>query len=132
MFVGTVSCEIEVGKAQSAFRGFRLLLVEPELGLGSLMQALFPSGSVTGAPKLRTQHIISELEPSPRGIFCGSIGYVTPHNDMCFNVAIRSLMLDRHGQAVLGVGSGVVVDSTSDAEYDECLLKARFVSDAGG
>jgi para-aminobenzoate synthetase/4-amino-4-deoxychorismate lyase len=106
--------------------------VEPELGLRALLQALFPSGSVTGAPKLRTQHIIHELENTPRGIFCGSIGYVTPDNDMCFNVAIRSLMLDRLGRARLGVGSGVVVDSTSDAEYDECLLKARFVSDAAG
>jgi para-aminobenzoate synthetase/4-amino-4-deoxychorismate lyase len=102
--------------------------VDPALGLGSLMQALFPSGSVTGAPKLRTQHIIHELESTPRGIFCGSIGYVTPQNDMCFNVAIRSLLLDRQGQGVLGIGSGVVVDSTSDAEYDECLLKARFLA----
>jgi para-aminobenzoate synthetase/4-amino-4-deoxychorismate lyase len=105
--------------------------VDPALGLRALMQALFPSGSVTGAPKLRTQHIIHELETSPRGIFCGSIGYVTPHNDMCFNVAIRSLLLDRRGQGVLGVGSGVVVDSTSDAEYDECLLKTRFLAAAG-
>jgi para-aminobenzoate synthetase/4-amino-4-deoxychorismate lyase len=105
--------------------------VDPTLGLRSLMQALFPSGSVTGAPKLRTQRIIHELESTPRGIFCGSIGYVTPHNDMCFNVAIRSLLLDRRGQGVLGIGSGVVVDSTSDAEYDECLLKARFFAAAG-
>lgn len=105
--------------------------VEPALGLRALLQALFPSGSVTGAPKLRTQHIIAELESSPRGIFCGSIGYVTPHNDMCFNVAIRSLYLDRQGRGVLGIGSGVVVDSTSDAEYDECLLKAQFLAAAG-
>lgn len=104
--------------------------VEPSVGLRALMQALFPSGSVTGAPKLRTQHIIHELETSPRGIFCGSIGYVTPRNDACFNVAIRSLLLDPQGQGVLGIGSGVVVDSTSDAEYDECLLKARFLAAA--
>lgn len=104
--------------------------VEPSLGLRALMQALFPSGSVTGAPKLRTQHIIHELESSPRGIFCGSIGYVTPQGDMCFNVAIRSLLLERDGHGVLGVGSGVVVDSTSDAEYDECLLKTRFLASA--
>jgi para-aminobenzoate synthetase / 4-amino-4-deoxychorismate lyase len=105
--------------------------VEPDLGLSQLMQALFPSGSVTGAPKLRTMEIIRELESSPRGIFCGSIGYATPGGDACFNVAIRSLCIDLGGQAVLGVGSGVVVDSTSDAEYDECLLKARFVTAAG-
>ena len=104
--------------------------VEPTLGIAPLMQALFPSGSVTGAPKLRTMQIIQELEPSARGIFCGSIGYVTPENDACFNVAIRSLFVDRAGQGVLGVGSGIVVDSQSDAELDECLLKARFLSDA--
>jgi anthranilate/para-aminobenzoate synthase component I len=104
--------------------------VEPELGLLRLMRALFPSGSVTGAPKLRTMQIIHELEPSARGIFCGSIGYVTPDNDACFNVAIRSACVSRTGEGVLGVGSGVVLDSTSQAERDECLLKARFLSSA--
>ncbi len=104
--------------------------VEPALGLTSLMQSLFPSGSVTGAPKLRTMQLIHELEPTARGIFCGSIGYVTPTNDACFNVAIRSLFVDQQGRGRLGVGSGIVVDSDSDAELDECLLKARFVSDA--
>lgn len=104
--------------------------VDPQLGLTSLMSSLFPSGSVTGAPKLRTMQLIHELEPSARGIFCGSIGYVTPDNDACFNVAIRSLFVDRAGQGRLGVGSGIVVDSDCDAELAECLLKARFVSDA--
>jgi anthranilate/para-aminobenzoate synthase component I len=94
------------------------------------MQSLFPSGSVTGAPKLRTMQIIHELEPSARGIFCGSIGYMTPAGDACFNVAIRSLAIGRDGAGVLGIGSGVVVDSDADAELDECLLKARFLSDA--
>jgi para-aminobenzoate synthetase / 4-amino-4-deoxychorismate lyase len=106
--------------------------IEPRLGLAELMPALFPSGSVTGAPKLRTMEIIAELEQSPRGIFCGSIGYMAPSGDACFNVAIRSLCVERGGRAVLGVGSGVVLDSTSDAEYDECLLKARFVADNAG
>ncbi len=106
--------------------------VDPELGLGSLMRSLFPSGSVTGAPKLRTMQLIHGLEPSARGIFCGSIGYVTPSNDACFNVAIRSLFIDRAGQGRLGVGSGIVVDSDCQAELDECLLKARFLSDAVG
>jgi para-aminobenzoate synthetase/4-amino-4-deoxychorismate lyase len=104
--------------------------IDPALGLASLMQALFPSGSVTGAPKLRTMQIIHELEPSARGIFCGSIGYVTPSNDACFNVAIRSIFVDRAGRGRLGIGSGIVVDSRSDAELDECLLKARFLSAA--
>jgi para-aminobenzoate synthetase / 4-amino-4-deoxychorismate lyase len=104
--------------------------VDPALGLAELMRSLFPSGSVTGAPKLRTMQLIHELEPSARGIFCGSIGYVTPENDACFNVAIRSVFVDRTGRARLGVGSGIVVDSDCQAELDECSLKARFVSDA--
>jgi anthranilate/para-aminobenzoate synthase component I len=57
---------------------------------------------------------------------------VTPDNDACFNVAIRTLFVDREGQGRLGVGSGIVVDSDCDAEFDECQLKARFVSDATG
>ena len=106
--------------------------VDPRLGLSDLMRALFPSGSVTGAPKLRTLQIIHELEASARGIFCGSIGYMSPNGDACFNVAIRSLSVARDGSGRLGIGSGVVVDSDSDAELDECLLKARFLSDAAG
>jgi para-aminobenzoate synthetase/4-amino-4-deoxychorismate lyase len=106
--------------------------VDPTLGLVELMSSLFPSGSVTGAPKLRTMQLIHELEPTSRGIFCGSIGYVTPGNDACFNVAIRSLFVDRAGRGRLGVGSGIVVDSDCQAELDECSLKARFVSDATG
>jgi para-aminobenzoate synthetase / 4-amino-4-deoxychorismate lyase len=105
-------------------------VVDPALGLAELMRSLFPSGSVTGAPKLRTMQLIHELEPTSRGIFCGSIGYVTPDNDACFNVAIRSLFVDRAGHGRLGVGSGIVVDSDCQAELDECSLKARFVSDA--
>jgi para-aminobenzoate synthetase/4-amino-4-deoxychorismate lyase len=104
--------------------------VAPEVRLSGLLSSLFPSGSVTGAPKLRTMQIIHELEPSARGIFCGSIGYATPGGDACFNVAIRSLSVARDGSGVLGIGSGVVVDSDSDAELAECLLKARFLSDA--
>lgn len=104
--------------------------VEPALGLLALMRALFPSGSVTGAPKLRTMQIIHELEAEPRGIFCGSIGFATPAGDACFNVAIRSLLLDSAGAGVLGVGSGIVVDSEPDAELAECLLKAGFVERA--
>lgn len=104
--------------------------VEPRLGLLPLMRALFPSGSVTGAPKLRAMQIIHELEPEPRGIFCGSIGFATPGGDACFSVAIRSLLLDARGSGLLGVGSGIVVDSEPDAELAECLLKAGFLERA--
>ncbi len=101
--------------------------VEPSVGVARLLSALFPSGSVTGAPKLAAMQLIHELEPSARGIFCGSIGYVTPQNDACFNVAIRSLLVDGAGSGVMGVGSGVVVDSSAESELAECRLKTRFL-----
>jgi para-aminobenzoate synthetase/4-amino-4-deoxychorismate lyase len=101
--------------------------VPPALGLGALFTSLFPCGSVTGAPKLRTMELIYELEKAPRGIFSGAIGFATPRNDACFSVAIRSAYV-RDGEGTLGVGGGVVLDSTSDAEYDECLLKAAFLT----
>ena len=104
--------------------------VDPEISLKSLIYNLFPCGSVTGAPKIRTMEIIRELEAAPRGVYTGAIGYVTPENDMCFNVAIRTLVFDNAGNGEMGIGSGVVYDSSSDAEYDECLLKAKFLTDA--
>ena len=104
--------------------------VDPEISLKSLIDNLFPCGSVTGAPKIRTMEIIRELEAAPRGVYTGAIGYVTPENDMCFNVAIRTVIFDNAGNGEMGIGSGVVYDSSIDAEYDECLLKAKFLTDA--
>ncbi|MGC9022661.1 MAG: chorismate-binding protein, partial [Dissulfurimicrobium sp.] len=89
--------------------------------------ALFPSGSVTGAPKLRTMEIISELETSPRGIYTGAIGFISPNDKAVLNVAIRSVVLDGEAGEV-GVGSGITADSDPGAEYDECLLKFRFLT----
>jgi para-aminobenzoate synthetase/4-amino-4-deoxychorismate lyase len=98
-----------------------------DIGLRELLQALFPCGSIVGAPKLRTMQIIADLEPAPRDVFCGSIGYATPAGDACFNVAIRTASIDRAGAGTLGVGGGVVVDSSCESEYAECLLKAEFL-----
>ena len=101
----------------------------PQAGFVEIMQALFPSGSVTGAPKIRTAEIISELEGSPRQIYTGAIGFVSSGPDAVFNVAIRTLLIDtRAGVAELGVGSGITYDSSAEAEYQECLLKAKFLS----
>ena len=109
--------------------------LRPEATVGAVLQALFPCGSVTGAPKLRAMQLIRELEPAPRGFYCGAIGYAGPtqagHNvgyDAVFNVPIRTIELVG-GTGTLGVGSGVVWDSEADAEYDECLLKARFLTE---
>jgi para-aminobenzoate synthetase/4-amino-4-deoxychorismate lyase len=100
----------------------------PEMSLTDLFQALFPCGSITGAPKVRTMQILRELERFPRQIYTGAIGVVRPGGDCIFNVAIRTILLDlQTGQATFGVGGGVTHDSTPEGEYDECLLKASFL-----
>jgi para-aminobenzoate synthetase/4-amino-4-deoxychorismate lyase len=100
----------------------------PAVGVVDLMRALFPCGSVTGAPKIRTMEIIAALEPEPRGIYTGAIGLVRPGGDAVFSVAIRTLVVARDtGDAMLGIGAGIVADSQPDDEYDECLLKGAFV-----
>lgn len=101
--------------------------LRPEAGLADVFRALFPCGSVTGAPKVRTMEIIRELEPSPRGVYCGAIGFVSP-GEAVFSVGIRTLLLDAAaGTAELGVGSGITWDSDAAAEYRECWSKAAFV-----
>ena len=125
--------------------------VQAELSPGTtwpaLWEALFPCGSVVGAPKRRSMAIIGELEPNARGLYTGAIGWIAPEKppgggaaagsphavQACFSVAIRTLEIDarmrRGTRAVrLGVGSGVVADSQASAEWDECLLKARFAT----
>ena len=98
------------------------------LGVADLMRALFPCGSVTGAPKIRTMEIIAGLEPEPRGVYTGAIGLVRPGGDAVFSVAIRTLVVNREtGEASLGIGAGIVADSKANDEYDECLLKGAFV-----
>jgi para-aminobenzoate synthetase component I len=97
------------------------------VGIGDLFQALFPCGSITGAPKLRAMQIIHALEDTPREAYCGTIGWFAPDGRADLNVAIRTLMV-QHGQAVLNVGGGIVWDSTAEAEYEEALWKARYAS----
>jgi para-aminobenzoate synthetase component 1 len=100
----------------------------PKTRLSAIFGALFPSGSVTGAPKLRAMEIIRELEPRPREAYCGAIGWAAPDGRASFNVAIRTLALYPGGEAVLNVGGGVVADSTPESEYEEALWKARFAA----
>ncbi|MDQ3174145.1 MAG: aminodeoxychorismate synthase component I, partial [Acidobacteriota bacterium] len=100
-----------------------------DVGLADVMAALFPCGSITGAPKIRTMEIIRELEPFPRGIYTGTIGFIRPGGDCVFNVAIRTVILDSvSGAATFGVGGGITTDSTAEREYDECLLKSSFLN----
>jgi len=99
---------------------------DPELK--KIMGALFPCGSVTGAPKVKTMELIRQLEKEPRGVYCGAIGFCHKEK-MTFNVPIRTLTLERgSGQGRMGVGAGIVQDSDPEAEWDECLLKGRFLT----
>lgn len=99
-----------------------------DVTLPAIMGALFPPGSVTGAPKISTMKLIAELETSPRGVYCGAVGVIERGRSV-FNVPIRTLWLDRRrGAAEYGTGGGITDDSRADAEYDELLTKARIVS----
>ena len=100
--------------------------LRPGLTYYDIFKGMFPSGSITGAPKIRTMQIICELEDTPRGVYTGSIGYMSPDGSSTFNVAIRTVDLDE-GHAHMGVGGGIVADSNPHDEYNECLLKAEFL-----
>jgi para-aminobenzoate synthetase/4-amino-4-deoxychorismate lyase len=108
--------------------------LEPGASLVDVFGALFPSGSVTGAPKIRTMRIIADLEDAARGVYCGAIGYLGPPGSgeprATFNVAIRTVALDtRSGTAEYGVGGGITYDSTSANEFEEVLAKARVLTE---
>lgn len=96
-----------------------------DVSLGDIFSALFPCGSITGAPKLRSMEILRDLEPWARDIYCGAIGWAAPDGRSEFNVAIRTVMVDGN-RARFNVGGGVVWDSTAPSEYEEALWKARF------
>jgi para-aminobenzoate synthetase component I len=100
----------------------------PDLTIAWVFAALFPCGSITGAPKIRAMEILRELETAPRDVYCGAIGWIAPGGTMRFNVAIRTISLYADGKAVYNVGGGVIFDSSAEEEHAECLLKARFAT----
>ena len=112
--------------------------VRPEISFPDLLRAVFPCGSITGAPKHHTMDWIARLESTPRGLYCGAIGWVdAPRGDarlgsFCLSVAIRTLTLGAESQGLrparLGIGAGIVLDSRADEEFEECRLKARFLT----
>ncbi len=103
--------------------------LRPGVGLRQVLDALFPSGSITGAPKAITMEIIRGLETTPRGVYCGAIGYVAPGGDAQFNVAIRTVVIDHESAtAEYGTGGGITWDSTPDSEYEEAALKALLLT----
>ena len=99
------------------------------IGLLDIFRALFPSGSVTGAPKVRSMGILREIESSPRGVYCGAVGLLEPGGRAQFNVTIRTVTVDRAtARAEFGVGSGIVWDSEAGSEYEECRVKAAILT----
>jgi len=100
--------------------------LRPDANFEQIFRALFPCGSVTGAPKIRAIQLLAQLEQQPRGVYTGAIGFFS-QEETVFNVAIRTLTL-HEGQGVLGIGSGIVIDSDPAAEFEECLLKAAFLT----
>ena len=100
--------------------------LRPEVDFHDIFRSLFPSGSITGAPKVRAMQLIAQLEQEPRGVYTGAIGFFSPRQTI-FNVAIRTLALSA-GEGVFGAGSGVVIDSDPAEEFRECMLKASFLT----
>ena len=104
--------------------------LQPGTTLLDLFTALFPCGSVTGAPKVTAMRQIARLENTPRQVYCGAIGWLSPENETIFNVAIRTALLDRAtGKVSYGVGGGIVWDSTAEEEYQEALAKATILTE---
>ncbi|WP_248321247.1 MULTISPECIES: aminodeoxychorismate synthase component I [unclassified Caballeronia] len=105
--------------------------VSPDTSFAAIVRALFPCGSITGAPKYRTMQLIDQIESTPRGLYTGAIGWLDQRGDFCLSVAIRTLVIDAdQKRGVLGIGAGIVLDSIAESEYEECLLKARFLTGA--
>ncbi len=103
------------------------------LRIEDVLRAVFPCGSVTGAPKKRSMEIIQVLEDQPRGWYCGALGWFDPNGDFAMSVPIRTLQMDQHPQSgslsfVLGIGAGITIDSDANTEYQECQLKAAFLT----
>lgn len=97
------------------------------IAFGDILGALFPCGSITGAPKIRAMEIIAELERAPRGVYCGAIGWIDPAGPMRFSVAIRSPVMVAPGRLRVNVGGGITHDSRAGSEWEEALCKAAFL-----
>ncbi|GAB4398495.1 MAG: aminodeoxychorismate synthase component I [Anaerolineales bacterium] len=119
-----------IEKYPTLFQMTSTVRAKTKASVAEIFGALFPCASITGAPKISTMNIIAELEASPRKIYCGSVGYITPSRKARFNVAIRTALVDKHNDKVeYGIGGGIIWDSTSTDEYNEALLKARVLTE---
>ena len=102
--------------------------LKSDISFEALLHGLFPCGSITGAPKIRTMEIINDLEAESRGVYTGAIGYILPNNDFYFNVPIRTIVMNKRNQCEMGIGSGIIYESNAKAEFEECILKADFLT----
>lgn len=100
--------------------------LRPDVGCEQIFRALFPCGSITGAPKVRAMQLLAQIEEEPRGVYTGAIGYFSREQSV-FSVAIRTLQLE-NSNATMGIGGGIVIDSDHAAEFRECQLKAEFLT----
>ncbi len=118
----------ELEEYKTVWQMISTISAETEVGLPEIMKALFPPASVTGAPKVKTLEIIATVEPFPRQVYCGTVGWWGPDRRACFNVAIRTLIRRKaDGRTRYSVGSGITWDSDGNSEYEECLLKAAVL-----
>ena len=102
--------------------------VRADVSFTELLKATFPMGSMTGAPKMRVMELIEQYEPSRRGLFSGSVGYVAPNGDFDFNVVIRSILYNSQSRYLsYFVGSGITWYAAAEQEYEECLWKAAAI-----
>ena len=119
----------EIEKYPTLYQMTSTVASDTSASFAEIMKALFPCASITGAPKIRTMEIIRELEPNPRGIYTGCIGVLAPGRHAEFNVAIRTVWLDKtRKSAEYGVGGGIVWDSDADNEYEECRVKTAVLT----
>lgn len=128
----TVKSLFDIERYRTVLQMTSTVECESTAALPDIIKAIFPCGSVTGAPKIRAMQIIQELETSPRGIYTGAIGHIAPDGDFSFSVPIRTAILDTKGNGRLNVGSGLVADSVAKDEYEECLTKAAFLNASKG
>lgn len=117
----------DIEKYPTAWQMTSTVRGKSDADIAATLCALFPCASITGAPKVKTMEIIRNLETSPRKIYTGSIGFITPQGGACFNVAIRTALIEK-GRLEFGVGGGIVWDSEVEAEYEETLTKAQVLS----
>jgi len=120
----------EVEKYPTVLQMTTTVVSETDAGITEIIKALFPCSSITGAPKTSTMNIINQLEPDPRNIYTGSIGFISPDRKSTFNVSIRTVLIDKHKKrAEYGVGGGIVWDSETSDEYRECMIKAKVLTE---